>query len=117
MELQTFVQRSLIIFAILLCYYQSWVGAVDCEQEPYNPACRGSQARKRLTPLPVMRSSNCDDGDCRLPMKFLIAILDVSYASRLMAEIEQNLLESGSQSVLNLLSDYAGLCSVTNLLA
>ncbi|XP_018043896.1 PREDICTED: uncharacterized protein LOC108684208 [Atta colombica] len=75
----TFVQRSLIIFAILLCYYQSWVGAVDCEQEPYNPACRGSQARKRLTPLPVMRSSNCDDGDCRLPMKFLIAILDPSY--------------------------------------
>ncbi|XP_018365730.1 PREDICTED: uncharacterized protein LOC108762955 [Trachymyrmex cornetzi] len=73
----TFVQRSLIIFAILLCYYQSWVGAVDCEQEPYNPACRGSQARKRLTPLPVMRSLNCEDGDCRLPrMKFLIAILD-----------------------------------------
>lgn len=29
---QTFVQRSLIIFAVLLCYYQSWVlGAVDCE--------------------------------------------------------------------------------------
>ncbi|KYN39688.1 hypothetical protein ALC56_06183 [Trachymyrmex septentrionalis] len=73
----TFVQRSLIIFAILLCYYQSWVGAVDCEQEPYNPACRGSQARKRLTPLPLMRTLNCEDGDCRLPrMKFLIAILD-----------------------------------------
>ncbi|XP_018406531.1 PREDICTED: uncharacterized protein LOC108782699 [Cyphomyrmex costatus] len=72
-----FVGRSLIIFAILLCYYQSWVEAVDCEQEPYNPACRGSQARKRLTPLPVMRSLNCEDGDCKLPrMKFLIAILD-----------------------------------------
>ncbi|XP_011051190.1 PREDICTED: uncharacterized protein LOC105144162 [Acromyrmex echinatior] len=70
----TFVQRSLIIFAILLCYYQSWVGAVDCEQEPYNPACRGSQARKRLTPLPVMRS-NCED--CKIPkMKFFFAVLD-----------------------------------------
>jgi len=45
------------------------------------------------------------------------------YASRLMAKTEQGLLESRSQSVsqsaLNLLSDYARLCSVsaTNLLA
>ncbi|XP_024871882.1 F-box/LRR-repeat protein 2-like [Temnothorax curvispinosus] len=33
----TFVQRSLIIFAALLCYYQSWVGAdgaMDCEITP-----------------------------------------------------------------------------------
>ncbi|XP_024880073.1 uncharacterized protein LOC112459932 [Temnothorax curvispinosus] len=73
----TFVQRSLIIFAVLLCYYQSWVGAVNCEDEPYHPSCRGSQARKRLVPLPVMRAINCEEGDCRFPrMKFLIAILD-----------------------------------------
>jgi len=39
------------------------------------------------------------------------------YASRLVAETEQSLLES--DSVLNLLLDYARLCSVsaTNLLA
>ncbi|KAL6259175.1 hypothetical protein P5V15_009096, partial [Pogonomyrmex californicus] len=73
----TFVQRSIIIFAVLLCYYQSWVSAVDCEQEPYHPSCRGSQLRKRLTPLPVLRAVNCEEGDCRFPrMKFLIAILD-----------------------------------------
>ncbi|XP_011880290.1 PREDICTED: uncharacterized protein LOC105568887 [Vollenhovia emeryi] len=73
----TFVQKSLILFAVLLCYYQSCVSAADCEQEPYHPSCRGSQVRKRLMPLPVMRALNCEDGDCRLPrMKFLIAILD-----------------------------------------
>lgn len=74
----TFVQRSLIIFAVLLCYYQSWVlGAVDCEEEPYNPSCRGAQTRKRLVPLPVMRAVNCEEGECRFPrMKFLIALLD-----------------------------------------
>ncbi|XP_011700610.1 PREDICTED: uncharacterized protein LOC105457568 [Wasmannia auropunctata] len=74
----TFVQRSLILFAVLLCYYQSWVCAVNCELEPYNPACRGSQAKRRqLMPLPVMRALNCEEGDCRIPrMKFLIAILD-----------------------------------------
>ncbi|XP_012530880.1 uncharacterized protein LOC105833586 [Monomorium pharaonis] len=75
----TFVQRSLIIFAVLLCYYYAWVGAVNCEQEPYHPSCRGSQARKRLVPLPVMRAINCEEGDCRFPKiipKFLIAIVE-----------------------------------------
>ncbi|XP_072757283.1 uncharacterized protein [Anoplolepis gracilipes] len=74
----TFVQRCIIIFTIVVCYYQSWVSAVNCERNPYDPACRGSQIRKRLPPLPIMRTINCDETDCsKLPrMKFLIAILD-----------------------------------------
>jgi len=41
------------------------------------------------------------------------------YASRLMAETRQNLVESDSQSALHLPTDYARLClvSATNLLA
>ncbi|XP_050450391.1 uncharacterized protein LOC126850943 [Cataglyphis hispanica] len=74
----TFVQRCIIIFTIVVCYYQSWVSAVDCEKHPYDISCRGSQLRKRLLPLPIMRTINCDETDCsKLPrMKFLIAILD-----------------------------------------
>ncbi|XP_011158682.1 uncharacterized protein LOC105195126 [Solenopsis invicta] len=72
--------RTLIIFAVFLCY-QSCVYAANCEQEPFHPNCRGTQARKRLTPLPIMRALNCEEGECRFPkelprMKFLIAILD-----------------------------------------
>ncbi|XP_011262892.1 uncharacterized protein LOC105255357 [Camponotus floridanus] len=75
----TFVQRCIIIFTIVVCYYQSWVAsAVNCERNPYEPSCRGSQIRKRLIPLPIMRTINCDETDCsKLPrMKFLIAVLD-----------------------------------------
>ncbi|KAL0102096.1 hypothetical protein PUN28_018563 [Cardiocondyla obscurior] len=71
----TCVQRSLIIFAVFLCYYQSWVDAVDCERQPYHPDCRGVQSRKRSLPLPVMRAINCDEGGCKIP-KLVIAILD-----------------------------------------
>ncbi|KAL0099579.1 hypothetical protein PUN28_019771 [Cardiocondyla obscurior] len=71
----TCVPRFLIIFAVFLCYYQSWVDAVDCEKYPYHPECRGMQARKRSVPLPVMRAINCDEGGCRVP-RLMIAIFD-----------------------------------------
>ncbi|XP_012223295.1 uncharacterized protein [Linepithema humile] len=72
----TFLQRSIIIFAVLVCCFQSWVNAVDCELYPYHSSCRGVMTRKRAVPLNVMRALDCEEADCRLPrMKFLMALL------------------------------------------
>ncbi|XP_011339702.1 uncharacterized protein LOC105280686 [Ooceraea biroi] len=68
-----FLQRSIIIFAILLCCFQSWVDAVDCELFPYHSSCRGMMTKKRA----FNRGHFIESEDSRVPrMRYLIALLD-----------------------------------------
>ncbi|KAH0944916.1 hypothetical protein HN011_000950, partial [Eciton burchellii] len=69
----TFLQRSIIIFAILLCCFQFWVDAVDCEKFPYHASCRGMMTRKRA----FNRGQFIESEESRVPrMRYLIALLD-----------------------------------------
>ncbi|CAK9804912.1 hypothetical protein ANTQUA_LOCUS4289 [Anthophora quadrimaculata] len=57
------VQRCMIIFAILLCYFHVRSESVDCELYPFHHTCRGTMSRKRAM-FPIMYGSGCD-GDKR----------------------------------------------------
>ncbi|KAK9300216.1 hypothetical protein QLX08_006991 [Tetragonisca angustula] len=41
------IQRCMIIFAILLCYFHVRSEGVDCELYPFHHTCRGTMSRKR----------------------------------------------------------------------
>lgn len=82
-------------------------------RNPFDPSCRGSQIRKRLTPLPIMRTIDCEETDCsKLPrMRFLIAVLDdvsksISYRDISINNVMRLFLESLIAFLIDVFCEY-----------
>ncbi|XP_076176165.1 uncharacterized protein LOC143151170 isoform X2 [Ptiloglossa arizonensis] len=88
-----FIQRCMVVLAILLCYFHVQSESVDCEMYPFHQTCRGTMSRKRAM-FPILYGSGCDgskgslncirefEGRHHIPYvplsksRFLIALLD-----------------------------------------
>ncbi|XP_033177428.1 uncharacterized protein LOC100742790 isoform X1 [Bombus impatiens] len=60
-----YIQRCMIIFAILLCYFHvrsERSESVNCEAFPYHQMCRGSMSRKRAM-FPIMYGLGCEGSE------------------------------------------------------
>ncbi|XP_060817738.1 uncharacterized protein LOC132908097 [Bombus pascuorum] len=60
-----YIQRCMIIFAILICYFHVrsvHSESVNCEAFPYHQMCRGSMSRKRAM-FPIMYGLGCEGNE------------------------------------------------------
>ncbi|XP_034196507.1 uncharacterized protein LOC117612012 isoform X2 [Osmia lignaria lignaria] len=60
-----FIQRCIVVLAIILCYFQVRSEGVDCQAYPFHRLCRGTMTKKRAM-FPTAFSSGCDDNNVNI---------------------------------------------------
>ncbi|XP_006622882.1 uncharacterized protein LOC122719433 [Apis laboriosa] len=99
-----FIQRCMIIVAILLCYFHVQSESVNCELYPFHHTCRGTMSRKRAM-FPIVYGSGCEENkgniNCikEFEEKHHIAYIPLSKSKLLIALLDDDLRKDITRSI------------------